>query len=83
MEPVQEAAQKVYGSLTTAARSGLAPTERTVLDVMGTYRPVEPFRELTDLRSAVSSAMRTNWSLRAGVRPMAGFPSFAVGLKTP
>jgi hypothetical protein len=58
MGPVQEAAQHVYGNLTAAARSGLAPTERTVLDVMGTYRPVEPFRELTDLRSAVSSAMR-------------------------
>jgi hypothetical protein len=58
MGPVQEAAQGVYGNLTAAARSGLAPTERTVLDVMGTYRPVEPFRELTDLRSAVSSAMR-------------------------
>jgi len=59
MGPVQEAAQRVYGNLTAAARSGLAPTERTVLDVMGTYRPVEPFRELTDLRSAVSSAMRS------------------------
>jgi hypothetical protein len=58
MGPVQEAAQHVYGNLTAAARSGLAPTERTVLDVMGTYKPVEPFKELSDLRSAVSSAMR-------------------------
>jgi hypothetical protein len=68
MGPVQEVAEKVYGNLTTAARSGLAPTERTVLDVMGTYRPVEPFRELTDLRSAVSSAMR-NELVTAGRSP--------------
>ena len=71
MGPVQEAAQRVYGNLTTAARSGLAPTERTVLDVMGTYRPVEPFRELTDLRSAVSSAMR-NELVNSGRSPAYG-----------
>jgi hypothetical protein len=59
MGPAQEAAQRVYGNLTAAAQSGLAPTERTVLEVLGTYRPVEPFRELTDLRGAVSSAMRS------------------------
>jgi hypothetical protein len=71
MGPVQEAAQHVYGSLTAAARSGLAPTERTVLDVMGTYKPVEPFKELSDLRSAVSSAMR-NELVTSGRSPAYG-----------
>lgn len=58
MGPVQAAADDVYGDLTTAARAGLLPTERTIIQVMAGYKAVEPFKELADLRSAVSSAMR-------------------------
>lgn len=58
MGPVQAAAHGVYGNLTAAARAGLTREERTVIQVMAGYKPVEPFRELADLRSAVSSAMR-------------------------
>ena len=58
MGPVNAASDKVYGDLTAAARAGLAPTEKTILRVMSGYKGVEPFRELADLRSAVSSAMR-------------------------
>ena len=58
MGPVKAASDKIYGDLTAAARAGLAPTERTILQVMSGYKGVEPFRELADLRSAVSSAMR-------------------------
>lgn len=59
MGPVKTASDEVYGNLTAAAQAGLTSTERTILQVMGGYRGVEPFRELTDLRSAVSSAMRS------------------------
>jgi hypothetical protein len=58
MGPVQAAADRVYGDLTAAARAGLTSTERTILQVMSGYKAVEPFKELADLRSAVSSAMR-------------------------
>ena len=58
MGPVQAAADDVYGDLTAAARAGLLPTERTIIQVMAGYKAVEPFKELADLRSAVSSAMR-------------------------
>lgn len=58
MGPVQAAADRVYGDLTAAARAGLLPTEHTILQVMAGYQAVEPFKELADLRSAVSSAMR-------------------------
>jgi hypothetical protein len=59
MGPMQTAANRVYGNLTAAARANLTPDERTILQVMTGYKPVEPFREVTDLRSAVSSAMRS------------------------
>lgn len=58
MRPVQSAAQRVYGDMTAAGQAGLTPTENTILRVMETYQPVESFRELADLRSAVSSALR-------------------------
>jgi hypothetical protein len=58
MRPVQTAANRVYGSLTQAAQVGLEPAERSILQVVGSYGRTESFRELSDLRSAVSSAMR-------------------------
>jgi hypothetical protein len=58
MGPVQRAERSVYGGLSEAAAAGLTPAETTIRRVIGTYRGVEPFRELSDLRSAISGAMR-------------------------
>jgi hypothetical protein len=58
MQPIRTAANRVYGDLTAAAQAGLEPTERTILQVVNGYGGTERFRELADLRSAVSSAMR-------------------------
>jgi len=58
MAPVKQAAQAVYGNMTAAGHASLSPTETTIQRVMNSYRPTEPFRELADLRSAISSAMR-------------------------
>ena len=58
MSPVQAAAQKLYGNMSKAAEAGTSPAERSLSDVISQYKPVESFRELTDLRSSVSSAMR-------------------------
>lgn len=58
MLPVQRAYQSVYGDMSDAARATLKPVEHSVGNVIGQYQPVERFRELTDLRSLVSSAMR-------------------------
>jgi hypothetical protein len=58
MQPIRTAANRVYGNLTAAAQAGLEPTERTILQVVNGYGGTERFRELADLRSAVSSAMR-------------------------
>lgn len=58
MQPIQQAWQTVYAGLTRAAEATMAPAERTIASLIEGYGGVEPFRELTDLRSLVSSAMR-------------------------
>lgn len=58
MGPIQSAKNAVYGNLTKAGEADLSPKERSLTDVIDKYRPVESFKELTDLRSSVSSAMR-------------------------
>lgn len=62
MNPVQGAANAVYGDLSAAAEASLKPAERQIAGVIAGYNPVEPFRELTDLRSLVSSSMREELS---------------------
>ena len=58
MAPVRSAVDRVYGNLTAAGQAGLTGTENSIRQVVGTYKPTEPFREIADLRSAISSAMR-------------------------
>ena len=58
LEPVQNTAKAIYGDMTAAAKAGLSPAEKTLADVISGFKPVESFRELTDLRSLVSSKMR-------------------------
>lgn len=58
MVPVQKSFGQVYGNLSEAAQATIKPIEQTIANVIGEYKPVEPFRELTDLRSLVSSSMR-------------------------
>lgn len=58
MAPIKRAYQDIYGNLSQAADATLKPIEQTVKNVISQYKPVEQFRELTDLRSLVSSAMR-------------------------
>lgn len=58
MRPLQQAHAAIYGDLTAAARASLSPSEQTVANLMSGYNGVMPFRELTDARSLVSSAMR-------------------------
>lgn len=58
MGPIQAAKKAIYGDMTKAGEAGLSPAERSLSDVVGQYKPVESFKELTDLRSMVSSAMR-------------------------
>lgn len=58
MSPVSRATQAVYGDLSQVAGATLKPVEQQILGIIEQYKPIEPFRELTDLRSLVSSAMR-------------------------
>lgn len=58
MRPLQAAHAAIYGDLTAAARASLSPVEQTVAHLIDGYNGVMPFRELTDARSLVSSAMR-------------------------
>jgi hypothetical protein len=57
MSPVRAAAKDLYGNMSKAAEAGTSPAERSLSSVISQYKPVESFRELTDLRSYVSSAM--------------------------
>lgn len=56
--PVRAAHNNVYGNMTEAARTTMIDKERELAEVIGNYGPSVPFREMTDLRSAVSTAMR-------------------------
>jgi hypothetical protein len=57
MGPLQAAKKAIYGDMTKAGEAGLSPEERKLTGLIDQYKPVESFRELTDLRSAVSTAM--------------------------
>jgi hypothetical protein len=58
MGPLQSTAKAVYGDMTKAGEAGLSPAEKTLNGVIAGFKPVESFKELTDLRSLVSSKMR-------------------------
>jgi hypothetical protein len=58
MGPIQQAKNAIYGNITKAGEASLSPAERSLTGVIDQYGHVESFRELTDLRSSVSSAMR-------------------------
>lgn len=71
IKPVQQASNAVYGKLSTAAQASLKPAERQIVDIMDQYPSVVPFKELTDLRSLVSSHLREELST-AGRTPTYG-----------
>lgn len=56
--PVKQAYQAVYGNLTPEASIGLAPVEKQLGDIVSGYGQTLPLKNLVDLRSAVSTAMR-------------------------
>lgn len=58
MGPLQSTAKAVYGDMTKAGEAGLSPAEKTLNGVIAGFKPVESFKELTDLRSLVSAGMR-------------------------
>ena len=58
VNPVKDVSDSVYRNLSEAAKTGLTPAERNLTGVIQNYKFIEPFRELTDLRSAVSAEMR-------------------------
>ena len=58
MGPMKEASDGVYGGLSKAQNAGLTADETKIKNVIGEYGGVEPFREITDLRSMITSAMR-------------------------
>ncbi|WP_262299700.1 hypothetical protein [Microvirga sesbaniae] len=58
----REAAHRVYGNMTRAAEIGLTPEERSIRELIGSYGPVEAFRELNDLASQIKAAMRAELS---------------------
>ena len=55
---IQELERGVYAGMTEAGAASITPTEKTISDLIQGYRPIIPFRELTDLRSLVSTALR-------------------------
>jgi hypothetical protein len=58
----REAAHRVYGNMTRAAEIGLTPEEKSIRELIASYRPVEAFRELNDLASQIKAAMRAELS---------------------
>jgi hypothetical protein len=58
-QPLGQAVDTVYGRLSQAATASLTPAEQRIRGVIQRYQPAEPFGELTDLRSLVSSEMRS------------------------
>lgn len=55
--PLKQAAAGIEAGMTDSARP-IGGEERAVFDVIAGYRPVIPFRDLTDMRSRISTAMR-------------------------
>jgi hypothetical protein len=60
--------------MTDSARP-VAGEEAAILDVIGNYGQVMPFREVTDLRSRVSTAMREERRASGKRQPMAVSPA--------
>lgn len=56
--PLKAGAKSVYGNLTEAAKIGVTPAETAITDVIAKYGNRMPFRELGDIRSEISTAMR-------------------------
>lgn len=56
--PVKEVNRNIYENLTQAAQTTVIPSERAINELITGYGPSISFREMTDLRSAVSRAMR-------------------------
>ncbi|MCV9940899.1 hypothetical protein OIU35_31500 [Boseaceae bacterium BT-24-1] len=57
VSPLRVAAQTVESRVSPSARP-IAGEERAIIDAINSYDQVLPFRELTDLRSRISTAMR-------------------------
>jgi len=68
----REAAHRVYGNLSRAAEIGLTPEEKGFRELIASYRPIEPFRELNDLASQVKAAMRAELNSARGRTPAYG-----------
>lgn len=66
--PLQELERSIYGRMTQAAEASRTPAEHQIADLIQNYRPVVPFKEMTDLRSFVSSAMREE-RMQRGLTP--------------
>jgi hypothetical protein len=58
MQPIRDAVDSVYGKLSNTAAASIKPAERQLADIVGNYREIEPFQDLKDLRSQVSTALR-------------------------
>lgn len=56
--PIQELERGIYGRMTQAGSASIIPAERTISELIQNYPGTVPFKELTDLRSLVSTAMR-------------------------
>lgn len=56
--PLKAGVNNVYGNLTEAAKIGVTPAETAITDLIGKYGNRMPFRELGDVRSEISTAMR-------------------------
>lgn len=56
--PLKRATDSIYGEMGPEKAATLAPVEKQLAGIVGDYGPTLPFQRLTDLRSAVSSAMR-------------------------
>ena len=56
--PLKRATDSIYGDMGPEKAATLAPVEKQLAGIVGDYGPTLPFQRLTDLRSAVSSAMR-------------------------
>jgi hypothetical protein len=58
-QPMQELERSIYGSMTEAGAASLTPAETQISNLISGYVPQGiPFRELTDLRSLTSTALR-------------------------
>lgn len=57
VSPLRTTARSIEGGVSPSARP-IAGEERAIIDVINSYDRVLPFRELTDLRSRISAAMK-------------------------